>query len=970
MPAHSPPTHDAIMKRSRSSRMLYITLAVLFICSSWPALVNGAEPLHVRINNLLQAKRIGPALSNCSDAEFLRRLYLDLTGRIPTSAEARAFLDDTSPDKRARLADQLLSSPGYAEHMATVFDVMLMERRPDKHVKADEWREFLLASFRENKSYSTLASEMLGADGVDAARRAAAKFTMDRDLTVDLLTRDVGRVFFGMDLECAQCHDHPLVNDYFQADYYGIYAFFNRSYIFQPDKKQPAVIAEKAEGDVKFKSVFTGDEGDTRPRLPGDQQIEEPTFKKGEEYKVKPDPKKNTVRPVPNYSRREVLAKLVQEGKNDAFRKNIVNRLWAHMIGRGLVHPVDFHHGANPASHSELLDELANEFAASGFDIRSFLREIALSNAYQRSFRMPNDVAPFVAEATKLRPGLSQQLEQTSATLPQLEQKLTELNTTLAKSQEAVNQKAAEKKKADEAATTARTAFDKAKDLLEQEQHNLSTNQAVAQLIAQAASQAEASAKLLPADKELGAVVADLRARLNQIVANVATLQKAVTDATAKQQTADSQLVAMQAAAAEAEKQLAVARESVAVTSQERNSFEKQKKETSHTVVAAQTRLAEIDLLLANDAASQKHNAAQIALASSNDQLAAAKKLSDDAKQQLAARQQAMAAAQNDLQQKTAALAQITTEMSTKQEAKPLLDNAFASARDAAKILADEELAAVTQQLESRSSQLQSEVAQLQQSVEAMQVAVADINKHAQAALAAQQLATKNAEAAAQQTLVAEKALAAARTEFDSRLAAFESSHAELTEAWTRSGDVAVLEPLSPEQLASSIMQISGLIDRTRAAEAVALDKKTPLSDEDKKDAAKVAERQRQIEKATYAKLKPTIAKFVTLFGAGAGQPQNDFFSTVDQALFFANGGEVQGWLRPSGDNLTDRLIKIEDAKQLAEELYLSVLTRRPSEQETADVADYLKSSGTNKAAAVQEMAWALVTSAEFRFQR
>ena len=211
---------------------------------------------------------------------------------------------------------------------------------------------------------------------------------------------------------------------------------------------------------------------------------------------------------------------------------------------------------------------------------------------------------------------------------------------------------------------------------------------------------------------------------------------------------------------------------------------------------------------------------------------------------------------------------------------------------------------------------------------------------------------------------------ASAVVELDSHEAAYEMSLAELTDTWTKRGDVAVLEALAPEQLAWSIMQISGLIDRTRTAETAALDKKSPLSEADKKNSVKLADRERQIERAVYTKLKSTVAKFVKLFGAGAGQPQSDFFATVDQALFFANGREVQGWLRPSGSTLTNRLMKIEDVKQLAEELYLSVLTRRPSEKEIADVVDYVKSSGKDNAAAVQQMAWALITSAEFRFQR
>ena len=105
------------------------------------------------------------------------------------------------------------------------------------------------------------------------------------------------------------------------------------------------------------------------------------------------------------------------------------------------------------------------------------------------------------------------------------------------------------------------------------------------------------------------------------------------------------------------------------------------------------------------------------------------------------------------------------------------------------------------------------------------------------------------------------------------------------------------------------------------------------------------------------------------LFGAESGQPQDSFFATVDQALFFANGSQIRGWLSPAGENLTGRLLKIEAAPELASELYLSTLVRQPTAEEVKDVEGYLAARGEQKREAVQELAWALITSAEFRFQ-
>ena len=146
------------------------------------------------------------------------------------------------------------------------------------------------------------------------------------------------------------------------------------------------------------------------------------------------------------------------------------------------------------------------------------------------------------------------------------------------------------------------------------------------------------------------------------------------------------------------------------------------------------------------------------------------------------------------------------------------------------------------------------------------------------------------------------------------------------------------------------------------------LEKKTPLSDEDKKNAEKVAKRASEIENGTRAKVAANTAEFVKKFGGAPGQPQNQFFATVDQALFLANGGMVQSWLAPGGENLVSRLVKSEDLQAIAEELYLSILTRRPSAEEVADIQQFLTERKDEKTLGVQEIAWALLTSAEFRF--
>ena len=365
-------------------------LGVLILNSTLAA---AGEPLHRAIDRVVEAKLGGEPAAPSTDSEFLRRVCLDLSGMIPTADEARVFLDDPSPYKRERLVDRLLASSAYAWRMADAFDVMLMERRTEAAVAPADWHAYLRRSFAENKPYDRLVAEVLEADGLDPARRAPARFVIDRQAEPNQVTRDVGRIFLGRDLQCAQCHDHPLVDDYKQAHYYGLFAFLNRTSLFD-EPGVGKVLAEKAEGDVTFASVFKkGVSHKTGPRLLDAPPVDEPAVAKGAEYRLAPD-KAGKVRPIPRVSRRAELAPRLTSGDVPEFNRNIVNRLWALMMGRGLVHPLDMHHDENPPTNPELLELLAKEFVATRFDVRSFLREVALTRAYQRSSEPPPDPTP------------------------------------------------------------------------------------------------------------------------------------------------------------------------------------------------------------------------------------------------------------------------------------------------------------------------------------------------------------------------------------------------------------------------------------------------------------------------------------------------------------------------------------------------------------------------------------------------
>ena len=234
--------------------------------------------------------------------------------------------------------------------------------------------------------------------------------------------------------------------------------------------------------------------------------------------------------------------------------------------------------------------------------------------------------------------------------------------------------------------------------------------------------------------------------------------------------------------------------------------------------------------------------------------------------------------------------------------------------------------------------------------------AATKLNELKQKASAAQEALATAKEAVGQADSELKKSLTAVKAAQTKTGLAYE----KLVEHSTAHHAVGTLKPLTPEQLSWSIMQSTGLVAQQKAA---------VITELNKKGKGKSKDRTSKIEVALNKKLKGNVAVFVKSFSAGAGQPQNEFFATVDQALFFANGGQIRGWLNPAGVNLTARLQKLEDPVAFAEELYLAVLTRMPTESEVAEIREYLAACGKKEIpAAAQELAWALLTSAEFRF--
>ncbi len=349
-----------------------------------------AQDLAVRIDALLADRfaatpQAAPGPLS-SDAEFCRRISLDLIGRIPSVTELQTFLQDLDPARRVALVDRLLASPEHSRRMADLFHVMLMERRGDH----PEWTAFLRNSFAQQKPWDQLVREILDPQEVPEDTRGAAWFMTRRlekvgqqETDYPGLTRDIGRLFLGCDLQCAQCHDHLTIAAYRQIDFQGLFAVYQGTSI-RTDVKFPAVAEKPLTKKTEFMSVFEQQPLTVGPRVPFGAEQEIPQFAAGEEFAVAPDRAKNFPG-VPKFRGMQVIAQELPVRENRRFAENLANRLWFVMFGTGLVNPLDQLHADNPATHPELLTLLTDAVIAEGFEIQPVLRQLALTDAWQRS---------------------------------------------------------------------------------------------------------------------------------------------------------------------------------------------------------------------------------------------------------------------------------------------------------------------------------------------------------------------------------------------------------------------------------------------------------------------------------------------------------------------------------------------------------------------------------------------------------
>jgi len=336
------------------------------------------------VQQRLAEKPLQPA-PHADDCALVRRTTIDVAGRIPTVAEAQGYANSTDADKRAKLVERLMASPDFALQFRNELDTLLMGGQRGSN---GEWREYLLKSVRNGRSWDRMFRDMLIGSEDDAEIKPALTFLKSRVRELDELTNETSTIFFGVNVSCAKCHDHPLVEDWKQDHYFGMTSFFQRTY---QTKKNG--LAEKFSGEVKFKTTKGEDKVAKFMFLTG-AAIDEPVVevsadvRKQRDEEVKQQMQDDKAGPPsrPDFSPRAKLVELALLPENEQMlARNIVNRVWAMFIGRGLVHPLDQMHSANPASHPELLEWLTRDLIAHKYELRRLVKGIVLSEVYARS---------------------------------------------------------------------------------------------------------------------------------------------------------------------------------------------------------------------------------------------------------------------------------------------------------------------------------------------------------------------------------------------------------------------------------------------------------------------------------------------------------------------------------------------------------------------------------------------------------
>ncbi len=315
------------------------------------------------IDAKLKEQKIKPSKQS-SDTEFLRRVHLDLTGKIPTVEEVQAFLKDGSKNKREKKIDALIGSELYLDNWARLWVNLLIGQEntdADRRMGLERW---VRDSLVRNMPYDRFVDALLTAEG-NTKENGAGNFLLRYDLSPIDLTSHTSRLFLGLPLQCAQCHDHKT-EVWLQDDFYGLAAFFANT-------RREEVYEKDAQGRNRVVAYILKDVPEGAVSIPGTHEAIPPRFLDGKLCKDLPT------------KRRHAFSEWMTSKENPYFSRAIVNRIWAHFMGKGFVEPLDGFGEEHTPSHPELLKWLAEDFVIHGYDLRYLMRTILNAQAYQRT---------------------------------------------------------------------------------------------------------------------------------------------------------------------------------------------------------------------------------------------------------------------------------------------------------------------------------------------------------------------------------------------------------------------------------------------------------------------------------------------------------------------------------------------------------------------------------------------------------
>lgn len=312
--------------------------------------------------------------SVAEDSEWMRRVYLDLAGRIPTAAEAERYLHDTSPQRREHLVSSLLDGQEFPAHFSMVWTNLLVGRTPQEEINRPALEQYLANQFAANRPWSETVSDLITAEGSGDENGAANFLLAHLNNEAVPATAITARVLLGQQMQCTQCHQHPAVAAWGQEQFWEVNACFQQTRIEQ------RLVVDQETGEKKTVRELIdkpGSAGSYYETLKGVMKVAYPGFR-GQEIPLSPET-----------NRRQELAKLMLSGDRTDVAREFVNRTWAHFFGEGFTNPVDDLGPHNPVSHPYLLEELTRHFVASDYNVRELIEAICQSQAYQLSSALP-----------------------------------------------------------------------------------------------------------------------------------------------------------------------------------------------------------------------------------------------------------------------------------------------------------------------------------------------------------------------------------------------------------------------------------------------------------------------------------------------------------------------------------------------------------------------------------------------------